>query len=779
MKPLNDTTLRLARSLNGRLEGAHSKFNGPRSFLYWLALALGVLVVSATPCFAQTNAYTFITIAGSTNAGSADGLGRSALFNNPKGTAVDKNYNVYVADTGNNIIREIVTVQTNWLVSTIAGFAGAIYTADDFSTNGVGPQNPQNHDYFSSSNNYTAGQITNVYANWFGGAFSNVLFSLSNVNSNPASGSMQVNLYWTPGSQFVIHHANYSDNPNVSSLTYTSVVMDVRWDSSSATGTGNVGYATFGPLRLGVRPHAIYNVQDWFYSTNIPASMTNWVHIIAPLSAFDSNQVNWGELLIGADSSTIGSVLNGPATFYVDNIRFLGPLGNNGNAGSADGTGRHARFNSPKGITVDSTGNVYVADTSNSTIRKLTPIGSNWVVSTIAGVAGTNGSSDGTGVNALFNHPDGIAVDTNGNLFVADTANSTIRKITPIGSNWVVNTIAGFPGITGTNDGINSLARFANPQGIAVDIADNIYVADTTNNTIRKIAPVGTNWIVTTIAGRAGFTGSADGTNLNARFFAPGGITVDSAGNLYATDSGNETIRKLIQSGTNWVVSTIGGVAGESGYSDGKGTNALFSIPHGICVNSLGDLFVDGNAVQGGAIALEVVGGSGQPPEIQVALAPSTAVMAGAAWAVSNTPPNPFYGPKYDNNDWQPVSGSSAFLEFTNLPGWNVPASSSPLSVTNDTFYLITGLSYTVVPPVLDVSLTTNSGITGTLGITGTISTSYRIDYTTNLKSGSWQTLIPSIQLGSGLNQIASWPTLMATNSNAPAKFYRAVWTGN
>ena len=145
-------------------------------------------------------------------------------------------------------------------------------------------------------------------------------------------------------------------------------------------------------------------------------------------------------------------------------------------------------------MAVDSAGNVYVADTDNHTIRKITP---SRVVRTLAGLAGSHGSADGTGSAARFNFPLGVAVDSAGNVYVADTDNYTIRKITPSG---VVRTLAGLAG-TGSADGTGSAARFNFPQGVAVDSAGNVYVADTSNHTIRKITPSG---VVSTFAGLAG-----------------------------------------------------------------------------------------------------------------------------------------------------------------------------------------------------------------------------------------------------------------------------------
>jgi sugar lactone lactonase YvrE len=135
---------------------------------------------------------------------------------------------------------------------------------------------------------------------------------------------------------------------------------------------------------------------------------------------------------------------------------------------------------------VDSATNVYVADTWNHTIRKITPAR---LVTTIAGVASSSGSADGIGTTARFNRPSGMTVDSAGNLYVADTYNNTIRKLTPVGTNWLVTTLGGMSGFYGTADGTSSTARFGNPNGVAVDSAGNLYVADFYFNTIRKGYP--------------------------------------------------------------------------------------------------------------------------------------------------------------------------------------------------------------------------------------------------------------------------------------------------
>jgi sugar lactone lactonase YvrE len=258
--------------------------------------------------------------------------------------------------------------------------------------------------------------------------------------------------------------------------------------------------------------------------------------------------------------------------------------------GAIDGAGSAARFYQPSGVAVDSAGNVYVADFRNSTIRKVTPGG---VVTTLAGLAGSQGSADGTGSAARFNWPFGAAVDSAGNVYVGDTYNHTIRKVTPGG---VVTTLAGLAGSWGSADGTGSAARFggaaySGPFGVAVDSAGNVYVADHDNQTIRKVTAGG---VVTTLAGLAGSDGSADGTGSAARFCYPTGVAVDSAGNVYVEDYGNCTIRKVTAGG---VVTTLAGQAGNYGSADGTGSAARFGGvwnggPAGAAVDSAGNVYV-------------------------------------------------------------------------------------------------------------------------------------------------------------------------------------------
>jgi sugar lactone lactonase YvrE len=341
--------------------------------------------------------------------------------------------------------------------------------------------------------------------------------------------------------------------------------------------------------------------------------------------------------------------------------KFVNTFAGLSGAGSADGIGTAARFNFPNGVAVDGTGNLYIADTVNSTIRKIDPAGS---VITIAGMPGVVGSADGQGSMAQFNFPRGIAVDGHGNVYVGDWMNNTLRRITPDG---MVKTLAGAPppepprnvdgigsaarfnnpyGVAvnedgtliyvadsgsdtirkvtftaageasvitfagdkahppGSNDGVGVAARFDMPAGIGLDVSGNLYVADNLNNTIRKITP---NATVTTLAGTAGYSDSVDAIGPAARFRSPKGVTADGFGNVYVGDSFNDSIRKITLDGK---VTTLAGSPGRAGALDGPGSLARFNQPEGVAVDKTGKLFVVdaiNNTVRVGVAAAPVI----------------------------------------------------------------------------------------------------------------------------------------------------------------------------
>ena len=240
--------------------------------------------------------------------------------------------------------------------------------------------------------------------------------------------------------------------------------------------------------------------------------------------------------------------------------------------GDEEGTINRAKFNFPKGVAVDEIGTIYVADFRNHKIKKITNVG---VVVTLAG--STEGFADGKGSDAKFSYPEDVALDAQGNLYVADGYNNRIRKISPDGT---VSTLAG--GDEGFADGVVQEAKFHYPGGVALDTHGNVYVADENNNKIRKITPEG---MVSTLAG--GAKGYSDGQGSEAKFDNPSRLTCDSEGNIYVTDFYNERIRKITPDG---FVSTLAG--GEEGYAEGEGAEAQFNALQGIVSNSETHIYV-------------------------------------------------------------------------------------------------------------------------------------------------------------------------------------------
>lgn len=255
-----------------------------------------------------------------------------------------------------------------------------------------------------------------------------------------------------------------------------------------------------------------------------------------------------------------------------------------GMPGMADGVGSAARFDGPAGVAVDGAGHVYVADMANSRIRKIMPDGT---VGPWAG-SGSPVEADGAAATAGFAAPAAIVRDGAGNLYVADSQGPTIRKITPGG---VVTTIAGIPGIFGHSDGPGAIATFTEPSGLALDSSGNLFVADGSGNVIRKIDALG---VVSTLAG-SGTAGYADGAATTAAFDGPSGLAIDPAGNVYVADAGNHRIRKVTPGGT---VSTLAGT-GVPGYGDGAALSALFADPVALVWAPPGILYVSdsGNSV--------------------------------------------------------------------------------------------------------------------------------------------------------------------------------------
>jgi prepilin-type N-terminal cleavage/methylation domain-containing protein len=286
---------------------------------------------------------------------------------------------------------------------------------------------------------------------------------------------------------------------------------------------------------------------------------------------------------VGICNGTVGIVGTVPTGYVVSTL-----AGTAGVTGATNGTGANASFNMPTALATDSAGNLYVADSGNNCIREVTPSG---VVSTFAGTCGTGtaGINDGTGASAQFTFPVGLTIDSSGLMYVTDNENC-IRKVTTAA---VVTTFVGDCGVgVGRSNGTGRAAQFYIPVDTALDSSNNLYVADFDNQCIREVDQTATT---SYFAGNCGNSaGSANGTGTAAQFRNPYGVKFDSTGNLYVTEYGNNCIRKITPAAVvTTFVGTCG--TSTAGISDGTGASAKFNGPQGLVFDSWGNMIVVDN----------------------------------------------------------------------------------------------------------------------------------------------------------------------------------------
>ena len=545
---------------------------------------------------------TLAGVAGST--GSSDGVGSAARFNSPAGMASDAAGTLYVADTNNLVIRKIDPAGA---VSTLAGLAGAAGTVDGqgAAARFNGPHGialdasgavyvtdtwhfPQSH---TDSVNSTIRKVSP-------GGLVTTLAGLAGTTGRSDGAGAAASFYY-PGGIAV----DASGNLYVAD-TFNSLIRKVTPGGDVSTLAGGMGGSADGagtaasflyPAGIAIDASGMLAVADTGNATVRRIDLSNRVSTVAGLAAQYGNVDGQGAL--ARFNGPYGVAADGLGNIYVADsfnatIRRISAAGMAttlagvpGVFGSADGAAASAQFNAPYGVAADGSGNVYVADTGNNLIRKISAAG---VVSTLAGSAGQAGSADGQGALARFNGPYAIALGRNGNLLVADTLNHAIRSITPTGS---VTTLAGVAQVAGASDGAASAARFNLPYGVAVATDGTVFVADSGNHAIRRISIDGAT---STVAGMAGSSGNADGDGATARFNSPQGLSLDAGGALYIADTLNATVRRL---GLDGQVTTVAGVAGQDGLLTGSLPGRLYR-PFGVAVTPSGAIAVSsGNSV--------------------------------------------------------------------------------------------------------------------------------------------------------------------------------------
>ncbi|MBM3269064.1 MAG: hypothetical protein FJZ01_15600 [Candidatus Sericytochromatia bacterium] len=512
------------------------------------------------------------TLAGDGTAGYVDGPGASARFNVPVGLAVDASGTVYVADAVNNRIRAISpsgVVRTHAGDGT-AGFADGATSSAQFSRPVQIAVGQDGTLYVADRNNQKIRTISP------GGTVATLAGSSRGYQDGSASAArFSEPVGVAVDATGVVYVADFGNN-RIRKVAVDGTVSTLAGDGQGGSVDGPGNSARFNnPFRAAVDPAGNLYVLELYNRRRVrkitPAGMVSTF-------AGDADFAD-GQGAAAAFWGPVGITLDDDQNVYVadslnSRIRKITPAGvvstvaGDGTAGFADGQGTGARFNQPWGLARDATGTIFVADRNSHRIRRISTSGA---VTTLAG-DGTAGFADGQGTAARLNNPRRLAVDAAGTVYVADAENHRIRKISPGGD---VTTLAG-EGTAGFLDGQGSAARFNWPEGIEVDGAGVVFVADSANHRIRKIAPGGT---VSTFAGD-GTQGFADGASSSARFDWPSGIRLDASGYLYVADNGNHRIRRISPAG---IVSTVAG-NGEAGLRDGSGSQARFHRLNDIAV---------------------------------------------------------------------------------------------------------------------------------------------------------------------------------------------------
>ena len=552
-------------------------------------------------------------VAGNSRAGFSgdNGPAVNAQLNLPQGLAFDSAGNLYIADSANNRVR-IVT--PNGLINTFAGTGATslgggpgVYNDGGPATNGLlrAPMgvvvDSSNNVYIADTGDNSIRKVTTdgIINTVVGDSFPGFLGDAGNAQNAELHTPTDICLD-TNGNLYIAD----SGNAVIREVTTAGVI-------STIAGTTAIGFAGDGALATAAALLAPVSVAvDSTGNVYIVENGDSRIRKIDTTKLFINTVVGNGyDTFAGDGSAATNASLNYPTGIALDssgnmyiadflNLRIRkvasgnittiagnGLLSFSGDGGQA----LSAQMNGPQGVAADGAGNFYVSDTGNNVVRKVAKGG---VISTIAGngTAG-NGGDGGAGTSAQLASPMGLAVDTSGNVYVSDSLNAKVRKI----SGGVISTVAGngTPGFGG-DGGAGASAQLNTPLGIAVDGAGNLYIADFSNNRVRKVSTGGT---ITTVAGNgnSGYSGDG-GPAINAQLNTPTAVALDGSGNLYIADAGNNVIRVVSPNGS---ISTIAG-NGTAGYSGdgGPALKAQLISPRAIAVDSVGNILIaDGSTV--------------------------------------------------------------------------------------------------------------------------------------------------------------------------------------
>ena len=575
-----------------------------------LAVAAGgVYFSSGNSVFILDGGGTLTLVAGNSRAGfSGDGgPAVSAQLNSPQGLAVDSAGNVYIADSLNNRVR---LVSAAGVISTFAG-NGSIsvpgFWGDGGPAAGASLHLPTGVAVDSSGNVYIAAAgdniirkvttdgIINIFAGvGFAGFFGDTLqanlaglHSPQDVAIGPSgtiyiadTGNAVIRKVATDGTITTVAGANavgLAGDGGAAVKAAMNSPYSVALDSS-----GNIFIADYGNNRIRRVDNTSGNISTIAGTNNIgfagdgSAAANAILHLPTGVALDSSGNVYFADSLNNRIRKIAGTTISTVA-------------GNGGVSSSGDGfPASSAQLNTPLGVAVDAAGNLYIADSLNNAIRKVSASG---VMSTFAGNSVPGSSGDGGAPTAAqLNGPRGVAVDAAGNVYVADTLNHKVRII----AGGVINTFAGSGTAGFSGDGAAAASAALNaPFGVAVDGAGNVYIAEFGNNRVRKVDSKG---IITTVAGTGvSAYGGDGGPALSAQLNGPQGVAVDSAGNLYIADTENNRVRRVTAGGA---ISTIAG-NGLAGFAadGGLAANTQMGNPTGVAVDTFGNLYIaDGNA---------------------------------------------------------------------------------------------------------------------------------------------------------------------------------------